>query len=234
MTDTGQIDDREDDGLLAAEYVLRLLEPEEERAFEARLEDEPELIEQVAAWASRLSGMDVEFAETTPRAAVKADLTERLFGAPERRVPFWQKLGLWQGVSFASILLAGFFAWQVLQQDPDAPGRGPLYVSEIAAEDQSLRVLAVYDSDAGELQINRTAGQAASGRALELWAIAEGNAPVSLGVLPEAQTAGVPLPEEFRTQLTSLTLAISDEPPGGSPTGQPTGAVLAVGTVTEL
>ena len=34
--------------------------------------------------------------------------------------------------------------------------------------------------------------------------------------------------------IAGLTLAISDEPPGGSPTGQPTGAVLAVGTVTEL
>jgi len=29
-------------------------------------------------------------------------------------------------------------------------------------------------------------------------------------------------------------LAISDEPPGGSPTGAPTGAVLAVGAVTTI
>ena len=34
--------------------------------------------------------------------------------------------------------------------------------------------------------------------------------------------------------IAQLTLAISDEPPGGSPTGQPTGAVLALGAVTEL
>ena len=234
MTDT-DLPDRDDDSLLAAEYVLRLLEPDEERAFEARLAHEPDLIDEVSAWTTRLSGMDTEFAEQPARAAVKAELLERLFGAPERAVPLWQRLGLWQGLSFASLLLAGFFAWQVIQLGPlRAPDRGPLYVSEIAAEDQSLRVLAVYDSAAGELQINRTAGQAAAGRALELWAIAEGDAPVSLGVLPDTQTAGIPLPEEFHATVASLTLAISDEPPGGSPTGQPTGAVLAVGTVTEL
>ena len=234
MTDTPP-PDRDDDSLLAAEYVLRLLSPEEKRAFEARFAAEPALLTEIDAWSERLAGMNAEFAEETPRAAVKDALMARLFGDPAPAPSLWQRLGLWQGLSFASLLLAGFFAWQHLQTGPqEVPGRGPLYVSEIAAEDQSLRVLAIYDSDAGELQINRTAGQAASGRALELWAIAEGNAPVSLGVLPDTQTAGVLLPEEFRAGIASLTLAISDEPPGGSPTGQPTGAVLAVGTVTEL
>ncbi|MEO3415277.1 anti-sigma factor [Roseovarius sp. CAU 1744] len=227
--------DRDDDSLLAAEYVLRLLTPAEKRAFEARFAAEPALLDEIDAWSERLSGMNAEFSEETPRAEVKDALMARLFGEATPAPGFWQRLGLWQGLSFASLLLAGFFAWQNIQTAPtEAPGRGPLYVSEIAAEDQSLRVLAVYDSDAGELQINRTAGQAATGRALELWAIAEGAAPVSLGVLPDTQTAGVPLPEEFHAGVADLTLAISDEPPGGSPTGQPTGAVLAVGRVTEL
>lgn len=230
--------DREDDDLLAAEYVLRLLSPEDERAFEARLGSDAALMDRVSAWTERLSGMDTEFAEETPRAAIKAELTERLFGAPVQATPstsFWQRLGLWQGLSFASLLVAGFFAWQTMQTEPaETPGRGPLYVSEIVAEDQSLRVLAVYDSDAGALQINRTDGAAAAGRSLELWAIAEGDAPVSLGILPEGQSADIPLPEEFRATVASLTLAITDEPQGGSPTGDPTGPVVAVGTVTEL
>ncbi len=234
MTDTPR-PDREEDSLLAAEYVLRLLNAEEERAFEARLERDPELMQDVATWTERLSGMDDEFSESTPSTVVKTQMMARLFGEPERTPSLWQRVGLWQGLSFASLMLAGFFAWQAMQTGPvDGPDRGPLFVSEIAAEDQSLRVLAVYDSTAGALQINRTAGQAASGRALELWAITEDNAPVSLGVLPETQTAEVALPADFQAVLADLTLAISDEPPGGSPTGAPTGAVLAVGAVTEL
>ncbi len=220
MTDTDQISPRDEDGLRAAEYVLRLLPAEEEAAFEARLAAEPELMAQVNAWTTRLSGMDTEFAEEKPRAAVKTQLMGRLFGEPERKPPFWERLGLWQGLSFASLALAGFLAWQSLQvSGPQTPGRGPLFVSEITAEDASLRVLAVYDSTTGELQINRTAGQAPSGRVLELWAIAEGRDPVSLGVLPDAQTADVAIPEEFRAQMASLTLAITDEPPGGGPGG---------------
>ncbi len=226
----------DDDSLLAAEYVLRLLKPGEEQDFESRLLTDRGLMAAVAGWASRLSGMDDEVAEVVPHRSVKAGLTERLFGAEEKPRSILERLGLWQAVSFASLGLAAFLAWQSLQvpQPAEPVARGPLYVSEIAAEDQSLRILAVYDSDAGRLQVNRTAGQAAPGRALELWAIAGDSAPVSLGVLPEGSGADVPLPAGLRAQVAGLTLAISDEPPGGSPTGQPTGAVLAVGQVTEL
>jgi anti-sigma-K factor RskA len=44
----------------------------------------------------------------------------------------------------------------------------------------------------------------------------------------------LPLPEALRGTVAGLVLAVSDEPPGGSPTGAPTGAVLAVGQVSAL
>jgi anti-sigma-K factor RskA len=54
---------------------------------------------------------------------------------------------------------------------------------------------------------------------------------VSLGVLPASALAVVSVPEALRTATIGGTLAISDEPVGGSPTGAPSGAVLAVGSV---
>ncbi|WP_167853439.1 anti-sigma factor [Roseovarius aestuariivivens] len=232
-------DPAKDDSLLAAEYVLRLLRPREERAFERRLLEDHRLAQQVAGWTARFSGMNAEIAEITPPRSAKKGLQTRLFGKVEEAVPLWRRLGLWQGLSFASVALAAFFAMQIVQMPGQTPpqaqdDRGALFLSEVAAEDQSLRVLAVYDSAAGRLQITRTAGAAAPGRVLELWAIAGENAPVSLGVLPETGKGGVILPEGLRAQVAGLTLAISDEPPGGSPTGAPTGAVLAVGQVTRL
>jgi len=175
-------------------------------------------------------------AVTGPGAAeeqvVAEALLRRLFGQPAR-LPFWQRAGLWQGISLASLAVAGFFAFQSLEQfAPPAPA--PLFVSEIVAEDQSLRLLAVYDSGAAELRLTRTAGTAAAGRVLELWAIAGEAAPVSLGVLPAGETVALPLPEALRGAVAGLVLAVSDEPPGGSPTGAPTGAVLAVGQVSAL
>ena len=83
--------------------------------------------------------------------------------------------------------------------------------------------------------MNRTAGAAVPGRVLELWLIAGDNPPVSLGVLPEAASAEVQLTPDLVAALAAgtlpINLAISDEPPGGSTTGAPTGAVLAMGPV---
>lgn len=232
MSDVSPDTPRDEESLLAAEYVLRLLDPTEEARVAARLAREPALAEEVAAWRVRLSGLEAEVQEVAPRAAVKTGLERRLFGMPSR-APFWQRAGLWQAVSLASLAVAAFFAVQSLQL-PQDPARAPLFVSEIAAEDQSLRLLAVYDSQAAELRLTRTAGSAAAGRVLQLWAIAGDAAPVSLGVLPEGDTAAVILPDALRAGVADLVLAVSDEPPGGSPTGAPTGAVLAVGQVSAL
>jgi len=224
--------DRSEDGLLAAEYVLRLLMPDEERAFERRLQSDRSLLRDVAEWTTRFSGMDSEVAEAAPHRRVKKALEQRLFGAPEG-ASWLQRIGLWQGVSAVSVAMVGVLAFQVMQgPQMIQPQNGPIYVSEVMAEDQSLRVLAVYDEDAGQLQVTRTAGAALPGRTLELWAIPEGAAPISLGVLPEDGRAALLLPEGVAA--LGLTLAISDEPIGGSPTGQPTGTVLAAGQITDI
>ncbi|KKK92899.1 hypothetical protein LCGC14_2698290, partial [marine sediment metagenome] len=59
-------------------------------------------------------------------------------------------------------------------------------------------------------------------------------APVSLGVLPDSKTMRIPIPPLWRDQTAQMTLAISDEPVGGSPTGAPTGDILAVGAMANL
>jgi anti-sigma-K factor RskA len=56
-------------------------------------------------------------------------------------------------------------------------------------------------------------------------------APVSLGVLPADAVARIALTEQLKAALQNGTLAVSDEPIGGSTTGAPTGDVLAVGKV---
>jgi anti-sigma-K factor RskA len=43
------------------------------------------------------------------------------------------------------------------------------------------------------------------------------------------------VPRDLVARITAdATLAVSMEPPGGSPTGQPTGPVIARGTLTSL
>ena len=66
--------------------------------------------------------------------------------------------------------------------------------------------------------INRTGGAAAPGQALQLWVV-EDDAPVSLGMLPDGPLARVAVPREIAARLgPGSALAVSEEPPGGSPT----------------
>ena len=57
-------------------------------------------------------------------------------------------------------------------------------------------------------------------------------APISLGVLPQTGQGELDVPQDLRDRLASgVVLAVSLEPFGGSPTGQATGPVIALGEV---
>ena len=227
MSDTS---DTGDDNILAAEYALGLLEGEDARAAHARTLTEPVFAANVLFWQERLAILADEIAPVAPSRAAKKRLMARVFGTGRRR-GWFGSAGLWRGATLASLLLVAVLGYQVATYD-----RIPtLYTTELVSDDGTLRVLAVYDSVTGHIRITRTDGAAGEGRDLELWAIADGQAPVPVGILPDDTVrAGYEVPEAVRGSLSGLTLAISDEPDGGSPTGQPTGAVLAVGTVEEI
>ena len=64
-------------------------------------------------------------------------------------------------------------------------------------------------------------------KSYELWSIAPNEAPKSLGVVEQASLSR-DLPVD---PAGDLTLAISLEPKGGSPTGAPTGPVVFTGAL---
>ena len=216
-----------DDRALAGEYVLGLLTPEELRAFEARLASEPELAAAVALWREDFVSFADEVAPVKPNAGVKRALDARLFGQAEKpQRPFaWLRMVLGGlALTVASIVAVMLLVF---------PEPTPDMRAEIAAEDASLVVAAAYFEDTGYLELQRKAGRAGEGRSLELWLIEGGNAPVSLGVMPETEHSILKLDEATRARLKGGVLAVSDEPKGGSPTGAPTGAVLAVGNISD-
>ena len=70
----------------------------------------------------------------------------------------------------------------------------------------------------------------------ELWLIVPGKDPRALGVFEADEAGGAchPGAAHGRRHHAGSALAVSLEPPGGSPTGQPTGPVIAVGKLTKL
>lgn len=225
-----------EDRAVAAEYVLRLLGPEARADFEARLAYSRALRDEVAAWEAQFSVMaDAEVQPVAPRPTAKAALMRDLFAeTPAARPRWWQRAGVWQGTTVAMLAVSVGLGVS-LTRSPDAPAPAPLLVGEIAGADDALRLLVLYDGADGSLRLTRTDGVAPAGRVLELWALTAPDAPaVSLGLLEDTAEGVVTLPPSLRAIAGELTLAISDEPPGGSPTGQPTGTVLALGSLADL
>lgn len=228
---TGPDDRDEDDQALAGEYVLRLLPPDEARAFERRLAADPALRALVAGWAERLARLADEVAPVTPPARVKRGIEARLFDARAQR-PRLSPARVFAGM--ATALALAFAVLVVLPIGPRMPSE-PEFAARIGEAGGGLLVTAAVDLDSGALTLRRETGAARPGRVLELWLISAGApAPVSLGVIPDTAEARIVLPAPLAASLEGGTLAISDEPPGGSPTGAPTGEVLAVGQLTAL
>lgn len=175
--------------------------------------------------------MTDDIAPVAPPAKLRRTLMSRLFAA--RQVPLMQRLWLWQVISVAALATVAFLALPVLREAP-VQSPGEVYATRMAAEDSALELLAVMDMSRGDIALRRVSGTAPEGRVLELWAILPDRAPISLGVLPEGEVNRVVLPADLAPEAAQITLAITDEPPGGAPDGAPTGTIMAAGTVAEL
>lgn len=225
-------EDHSDDIALAGEYVLRLLDAEAQASFEARLVGDATLRTAVRAWEALLAPLAEDIAPVPVAATVKARIETTLFKNPPKSAPS----GIWRWITGALVAVS-IVAGALLLSPMLGPqvAQSPTLSASVTSNDGSLVIAARFYAEGTTLQVEREMGTAFPGRVLELWLIAEGaEAPVSLGVLsPETETR-ISLPQKLAEQLSGAVLAVSDEPPGGSPTGAPTGAVLATGAVSDV
>ena len=218
-TDDAPLTPEEQADALAAEYVLGVLPLSERLAVEARIKTDAAFAARVADWEDRLAPLNDGYAEM-PAPDLLPKIEARLFPAaakPPRRPLFGWLAG---AVTAVALVLTGM---AVLVP----PSAGTL-VAVLGEADAALRFEARFDGQA--LTVIRVAGSAApEGQVQEVWLIAPEAAPVSLGLLP-GERLSVAYPEA----PAGWTLAVSLEPAGGSPTGAPTGPVLAAGLITDL
>ncbi len=224
----------DDDGVLAAEYVLGVLTQAERTAFSPRLPKDAALRVQVRYWEQHFSAFNDEYASANPPPALRSAIQKKLFGS-EVKLPIWQSLGFWRSISFASLaalalLIAVPYA---LKPNPLTTPQGTA-IAELSGEAKAVKMDVSYDSASSTLRYAVVDGKAADGRDFELWAIVGKNAPVSLGVIAANAPGSIKVPVQVAAQMVDAVLAISDEPKGGSPTGQPTGAVLSTGKLTRI
>jgi anti-sigma-K factor RskA len=225
----------EDDDMLAAEYAIGVLQGEAREALARRIAGNPGLAASVRFWEEHFSQLAGEIAPVRPPQNALARIENRLFGSsPTAQKPsLWDSLGFWRGLAVASLVaVVAIGAWNYGLQQQSPPGQA--LVAEVAGEQGLVKLVAFYDETTGELRLNRTEGAATAGRSFELWLIAGQDAPISLGVLPAETPSRHTIPVALRGKFVNGVLAVSDEPQGGSPTGAPTGAVLATGKLTSI
>ena len=92
-------------------------------------------------------------------------------------------------------------------------------------------LIVTVDLKTRQVVVRPVAAQAPSGHSLELWYVAGGRAPRSMGLVSEA-AAHAAIPEGADAD-GAASFAVSVEPPGGSRTGGPSGAVLYSGQLVK-
>jgi anti-sigma-K factor RskA len=218
--------DQPDNDLLAAEYVLGSLEGEERRAAERLLATDVAFARSVAAWQQRLVPLTAQVPPVTP----PADLWRRIEAAilpstTAEILPFRRRVRFWQGTTAAALAIAASLAAFILLQQPKSQE-----IAVLSPVSGGTPVLIATTEPNGILVVQPTAAiTVPEGKDLELWALPRGQTkPRSLGILP-------PSGRRLVAELAPNTqLLVSLEPKGGSPTGQPTGALLYGGSLVTV
>lgn len=226
------------DDLIAAEYVLGVL-PQDARAAAARRAETDRAFQQlIDRWEQHFSPMAEAYQPVEPSAALKAAIDRRLFAddriASTSSVGFWSSLVFWRALAAVAVAaLALYVAVPLI--DPPVESPQTRYVASLAADSSDVKYLVVYDPASGEVSLSHVSGERGTSHDFELWVIEGKNAPVSMGVIPVGDATRLKVKPDNRAKLDAgAVLAVSLEPTGGSPTGQPTGPVVAAGDLKSI
>ncbi|MBM1204454.1 anti-sigma factor [Pseudomonas fragi] len=213
---------------LAADYAIGLMPPTARKRFEHLLQDDAPLRAELARWNTHLSQLTEPLLEQPVPdhvwQAIVARIEPQTLHVPARR-PFWSWVRL--SALACSLLIALTVG---LLYNRDSVQYKATLLSGTAQPGLSIEAHSDYLA-VRPLELAAVDG----GRSLELWAIPVEGKPVSLGLIPRDGDGRIVL-SQSQQQLIRIpvVLAVSLEPQGGSPTGQPTGPVLYQGPLASL
>lgn len=233
--------DRDELDRLAGEYVLGLLEDSERSAFEDALSQDATTRRALRHARERFLDLDIAVVASKPppelwnriEAALDDDPDEVLPQGERGAVhdfPVKPRTRFWSGfaaASAAAVVLAllgiGTFRALLVQPEPQ------LVVVLLNAEAQPEALVEAY-ADSNDVRIvPLQALEAPGGKSLQVWTLPDpATGPVSLGLIEESGAITLSngdLPPPRPDQLYEITI----ENAGGSPTGRPTGPILAKG-----
>ena len=234
--------------MLAAEYVLGTLRGPARRRFERLARTDAALRAEQHFWETRLGRLSRTVKPVTPPPTVWLSLQQRIQTGntvPLRRpaadqpkpVPMWR---IWAGMAAAAAVVVVVMLSQQRFGSPVAPvatpvaqaPAAPVYVAQLRVPDSTMQWTMSLSPAHGQMTVVAGGNYPQIGQhSMELWWISP-QGPVAIGLLPTQGQASLTLPKELAAQ-GGITLAVSLEPEGGSPTGKPTGPVLVSGPAVQ-
>jgi len=171
-----------------------------------------------AAWAAIERGIE--------RGAPTADAPSA--SMPARRAALWDSLAFWRpaglALGAAAALFAAAFALEALKPPAQA-----IYVAVLQTSDGRAQAVVNAYSDGAVTLVPIEPIGVPEGRIIEVWTLqSRDQGPVSVGRMDRARTLKLDLRRLSRPDIGHL-FELTVEPPGGSPTGKPTGPVLSKG-----
>jgi anti-sigma-K factor RskA len=208
---------------LAGEYCLGLLSPVEAAAAALRMDTDAAFAAAVERWTLRLMPLVDDLAEVAPPAGVWAALAARTAPPRPRRL-----LGSWRGYALGAALAAAAVLAVILRPAP--PAR--LAVATLTSSTGGTFV-ATAERHGGVIRliVDPHGVSVPAGRVAELWAIVPGSPPRPLALLARDHAIDLPY---HGAPLNAVSLAVSFPPPAGTPTGLPTGPVIASANFSSL
>jgi len=225
MSGTGESED--DFDALAGAAALGLLD-EAERAAALAGRDARQFDAAMQDWELRLMPLATALPPVAPPETVWLAIAAATRPATVRRglwdsLNFWRFFGLGAGALAAAALLVALL--------PRHPAPATNAVATLALQTGGDFIATAQQTGAAMRMVITPADVTVpSKKSAELWLLAPNHAPRALGLLASNTPVVMNITaEEAGGPFSAITLAVSLEPPGGSPTGLPTGPVIGSG-----
>ncbi|HQT46594.1 MAG: hypothetical protein B7X08_03840 [Acidocella sp. 20-63-7] len=236
---TPESDPPEDDlNALAGEYVLGLLAPEAVAQVEERRRRDSAFNAAVNAWQIRLLPLTEEVSPVQPRARVWTGIAAEIAPRGEKKASLWNNLKFWRALGFGAggFGVLGLAAALVALVWLRSPSLVPIATATLISQHDGVFVATAQQAGAGVLLVvSPSQVSVPADKSAELWLVLPTGKTQALGLLASDRPVAVTLtPLQLGGGIAKLALAVSIEPPGGSPTGVATGPIISVAKFLPL
>ena len=229
----------EDSDLLAAEYVLGTLDVAERSLAGLRIQTDLPFARAVDDWQDRLAPLIDTIEPVAPPDHLLGDLMVRLFGTDPvvdevALARLKRRVRLWQGATAGcSAIAAALLAWIAL--GGTVTSQSPEQFTAVLQRDASAPAMVLHvDLKSRSLTVTSLASAVPAGKSYQLWIINPAiGSPQSLGLVPARVATHELLTPYDPAVITDATYAVTVEPTGGSPTGQPSGTPILSGRLVS-